>query len=58
MQFRRHLLVKVNAGNHKAQLTVRTVGRPKLGWLDDINGRMETVYKKVAQKCLDREDWS
>lgn len=31
MQFRWYLLVKVNAGNHKAQLTARTVGRPKSG---------------------------
>jgi len=45
----------VNAGNHKAQLTARTVGRPKSGWLDYINGHKEAVYKNVVQKHLDRE---
>jgi len=49
--------VKVNVGNHKAQLTTRTVWRPKPGWLDDINGHKETVYKIVVQKHLDREGW-
>jgi len=57
MQVSRYLLVKVNDGNHKALLTARTVGKPKSGWLDDINGHKETGYKNVVQKRLDREDW-
>jgi hypothetical protein len=47
----------VSAGNHTAYLTARIVGRPKSGYLDDINGHKETEYKNVVQKDLDTEDW-